>query len=71
MSWPDGFEAMYRESYVPMVRLAYVMLGSRAEAEEVVQDAVVRTGHHDAEDLRAYLRRAVVTARSVCSGGVP
>jgi RNA polymerase sigma-70 factor (sigma-E family) len=34
-----GFEDLFRQEYVPMVRLAVLLLGNEAEAEEVVQDA--------------------------------
>lgn len=37
----DAFVALYRERYGPMVRLAYLMVGSRGVAEELVQDAFV------------------------------
>lgn len=60
--WPDELVALYRGEYRSMVRLSASMLGSTAEAEEVVQDAVVglrrRWGQIDAP--KAYLRRSVV-----------
>jgi RNA polymerase sigma-70 factor (sigma-E family) len=57
-----GFEALFAAQYEPMVRVAYLMLGARVEAEDVVQDAFARL------DLRwsrvanpgGYLRRCVV-----------
>jgi RNA polymerase sigma-70 factor (sigma-E family) len=57
-----GFEALFAEQYQPMVRVAYLLLGVQAEAEDVVQDAFARL------DLRwsrldnpgGYLRRCVV-----------
>lgn len=62
MAWPDDFVALYKESYRPLVRLAYLMLGTRAEAEEAVQDAVLAVhGRWDeVADPGPYLRRAVV-----------
>jgi RNA polymerase sigma-70 factor (sigma-E family) len=62
VAWPDDFVALYKESYRPLVRLAYLMLGSRAEAEEAVQDAVLAVhGRWDeVADPGSYLRRAVV-----------
>ncbi|HET6949505.1 MAG TPA: sigma-70 family RNA polymerase sigma factor [Acidimicrobiales bacterium] len=57
-----GFEVLFAEQYTPMVRVAYLLLGRRDEAEDVVQDAFARV------DLRwsrldnpgGYLRRCVV-----------
>lgn len=60
----DGFVALYRDRYDAMVRLAYLMTGSRAITEELVQDAFVSV-HRSwdrAESPRAYLRTAVVNA---------
>lgn len=59
-----GFVALYRDRYDAMVRLAYLMTGSQAIAEELVQDAFVSV-HRSwdrAENPRAYLRTAVVNA---------
>lgn len=33
----EAFVSLYRDRYEPMVRLAYLMVGSRAIAEELVQ----------------------------------
>ena len=60
----DDFVALYRDRYEPMVRLAYLMTGSRAIAEELVQDAFVSV-HRSwsrATNPPAYLRTAVVNA---------
>jgi len=35
----SAFEELYREGYGPMVRLAYLLTGDRAVAEELVQEA--------------------------------
>jgi RNA polymerase sigma factor (sigma-70 family) len=61
----DGsVEALFRSSYVAMVRLATFLVGRTDVAEELVQDAFVRVapklGAIDAP--RAYLRVAVVNA---------
>jgi RNA polymerase sigma-70 factor (sigma-E family) len=59
---PCGFSTVYREEYPGLVRLAYLILGSREQAEEVVQDAFVRL--HDRwqriDNPAAYLRTSVV-----------
>ncbi len=56
------FEELFTQQYESMVRTAFLLLGSRAEAEDVAQDAFARV------DLRwsrldnpgGYLRRCVV-----------
>lgn len=57
-----GFAGFYRREYERAVRLAWLLTGSRAAAEDVVQDAMAgiyrRFSRIDAPD--AYLRRAVV-----------
>jgi RNA polymerase sigma-70 factor (sigma-E family) len=62
VAWPDDFVALYQESYRPLVRVAYLMLGSHAEAEEAVQDAAlaVQRRWDEIADPSSYLRRAVV-----------
>lgn len=61
----DGWEviaALYREQHDRMVRLATVLTGSPAVAEELVHDAFVRV-HAHLDDVRvpgAYLRTTVV-----------
>lgn len=56
---------LFDRHYVPMCRLAYVILGDAALAEEVVMDALVKTFSgwwriRDVAKADAYLRRAVV-----------
>ena len=60
--WPDGLVALYEQSYRDHVRLAYAMVGSRHEAEEIVQESVVEIGRRwdEIERPAPYLRRAVV-----------
>jgi RNA polymerase sigma-70 factor (sigma-E family) len=60
----DDFEALYRERWDPMVRLAYLLTGSQAIAEELVQDAFVSVHRSWARATNppAYLRAAVVNA---------
>lgn len=57
--------SLFRRHYIPMCRLAYVILGDRSLAEEVVMEALVKTysGWRRIKDLdrsEAYLRQAVV-----------
>lgn len=61
-SWPTSFVELYRAQYAPMVRLAYLLTGSNALAEEVVQEAFVRVRGHLAEvnGPVGYLRTTVV-----------
>ena len=61
---PSSFERLYAEAYAPMVRLALLLTGSPASAEELVQDAYVRVFARwaEVESPRAYLRKAVVNA---------
>ena len=60
----DAFVALYRERYEPMVRLAYLMTGRQAIAEELVQDAFVSVHRAwaRATNPSAYLRTSVVNA---------
>ena len=60
--WPPELVALYEREHVAMVRLAFTMLGSSAEAEEVVHDAVIRLRQHwtAVREPGAYLRRSVV-----------
>jgi RNA polymerase sigma-70 factor (sigma-E family) len=66
-AWGDPFVELYRERYTPMVRLAYLLTGDGAAAEELVQDSFVALhGAWDrAANPSAYLRTIVVNrARS-------
>lgn len=56
-------EALFRAEYVPMVRLAYTIVGNNAEAEELVQDSFAEL-HRRFDEVRkpgAYLRTTVVS----------
>lgn len=62
--WPGSLEALYRERHQPMVRLAYLLTGDRAAAEELVQDAFISV-HRSWDRVTSpagYLRAAVVNA---------
>ncbi len=56
-------EVLYRAEYVGMVRLAFTLIGSNAEAEEVVQDSFVEISRRfdELEQPGAYLRTVVVS----------
>ena len=58
----DEFEQLYRARWTGMVRLAYLLTGSEAVAEEVVQDAFLQLRDRWATVLNpgAYLRTSVV-----------
>lgn len=58
------FEAFYREQHVPMLRLARLLTGSVAEAEDVTQDVFVRIAPKlgTLDRPAAYLRTMVVNA---------
>jgi RNA polymerase sigma factor (sigma-70 family) len=61
---------LYRSQFEPMTRLATAMLGDRAEAEDVVQEAFIAVGRSLGSVTGsevAYLRRAVVNG---CRGSV-
>lgn len=60
-----GLPGFYREHHVGLIRLAVMLVGDRASAEDVVQDVFLRL-HRRAPDLRdqqkalAYVRAAVL-----------
>ncbi|MFN8040379.1 MAG: sigma-70 family RNA polymerase sigma factor [Acidimicrobiales bacterium] len=57
-----GFDALYRTERLPMVRLAHLITGSNAAAEDLVHEAFlkVRPRFADLRDPGAYLRTTVV-----------
>jgi RNA polymerase sigma-70 factor (sigma-E family) len=61
---PATLADLYREQYRPMVRLAYLLVGSVPLAEDLVQDAFARLHRKwdTVEHRQAYLRTAVVNA---------
>jgi RNA polymerase sigma-70 factor (sigma-E family) len=57
--------ALFNRHYTPLCRLAYVILGDAATAEEVVMEALLKTFAgwrriRDVDRVDAYLRRSVV-----------
>ena len=61
-SAPQTLEAVYRSSQLALTRLAYLLVGDRNEAEDVVQSVftTAATRWETIEEPAAYLRRAVV-----------
>ena len=60
----DSLADLYRLRYDAMVRLAALLLGTDATAEEIVQDCFIKVGRRWAtvDHPAAYLRAAVVNA---------
>lgn len=59
----DVLERLYRTEYTGMVRLAFTLVGTNAEAEDLVQDSFVEVSRR-LDEIRkpgAYLRSAVVS----------
>ena len=59
---PPGLAALYEREWAPLLRLAYLLVGARTVAEDLVQDAFLRL--HAAwarvDDPLAYVRTCVV-----------
>lgn len=62
--WAESFVDLYGAQRVPMVRLAFLLTGGDAVAEELVHDAflAVHRRWHRVDNPAAYLRIAVVNA---------
>lgn len=60
----DPLAQLFRERFAPMVRLAYLLTGSQAVAEDLVQDCFLRMSERDGDTDQpvAYLRTSVVNA---------
>ncbi len=68
----DEIAALFTVQYLPLCRLAYVLMGDAARAEDIVQEAFLRTfaswGRiRQPERAAAYLRRSVV---NLCRSGL-
>jgi DNA-directed RNA polymerase specialized sigma24 family protein len=61
-SEPQPLEAVYRSTWLALTRLAYLLVGDRSEAEDIVQTVFTTavTRGQTIEELGAYLRRAAV-----------
>ncbi len=62
MTWPEALVDRYRDDYEALVGVAFLLLGSKEEAEQVVQDAFVslRPRWESVANPSGYLRRSVV-----------
>jgi DNA-directed RNA polymerase specialized sigma24 family protein len=60
----DAFDALVLSAYRALARLAYLMCGDEATAEDIVAEAFARSWtpwrHGTVEDLGPYVRRTVV-----------
>lgn len=58
---PPTLESLFRTQRLPIVRLAHLITGSNALAEEIVQEAFIRLQNnwHRADNPAAYLRTIV------------
>ena len=59
---PLALEATYQSSWVALTRLAFLLVGDRSEAEDIVQSAFTTAAARwsSIDDPLAYLRRAIV-----------
>lgn len=63
-SWTQVMETLVRERRPALVGYAYLLTGSRADAEDLVQDAIVRTfargrAKTSVREAEAYVKRAI------------
>ena len=65
MTWEQQLERLARERGPALVGYAYLLTGDLHAAQDLVQEALVRTfsrrGRDDVEFLEAYVRRAILT----------
>jgi RNA polymerase sigma-70 factor (sigma-E family) len=66
---PEAFSSLYRTEFHPLLRIAYGLTGTRAEAEELVQETFIRCYQHwrrvEAYDKPgAWLRRVLINLAS-------
>ena len=61
---PASFLDLYHDCFGPMVKLAVILTGSEASAEDLVHDSFIRVHAHwdRIEHPKAYLRRTVVNS---------
>jgi RNA polymerase sigma factor (sigma-70 family) len=63
-AWTEVMETLVRQRRPALVGYAYLLTGSRAEAEDLVQDAIVRTfargrAKTSVREAEAYVKRAI------------
>jgi RNA polymerase sigma factor (sigma-70 family) len=58
----DSFEALYQSLWAPMLRLAWLLSGSREDAEDLVHDVFLAMEHkwQGLRDPAPYIRKSVV-----------
>jgi RNA polymerase sigma factor (sigma-70 family) len=63
---PPDIEQVYRDHRLPLVRLGFLLTGSREDSEDLVQSAFATASAHwyEIEQPLAYLKRAVVNQAS-------
>jgi RNA polymerase sigma factor (sigma-70 family) len=66
-TWPATLDALLRERGPALFGYAYVLTGSPTAAEDLLQDALVRTfrsgrGSRDLNSAHAYVKRAITSA---------
>ena len=63
---PSSFDEVFASARAPMVRVAFLIVGSQAVAEEIVQDAFagLYVRFDEVDNAMAYVRTSVVAARS-------
>src|SRR2546427_10241861 len=64
-AWGGRLDELYRRHYMEMLRLAYVIVGDRTQAEDLVQEAFVRvagrfTELRNPDAFGAYLKRTLI-----------
>ena len=61
-AWPAGLVEAYQAERLPLLRIAFVICWSRTDAEDAVQEAVIKAARNwdHVDNASAYLRAAVV-----------
>jgi RNA polymerase sigma-70 factor (ECF subfamily) len=72
-TWSRALDELVRERGPALFGYAYVLTGNSADAEDLVQTALVRTfrtgrASQGIDSTHAYVKRAITAASSSCSG---